>query len=364
MTIRYLTAGESHGPALCGIIDGMPAGIKVCEEDFTTLMKKRQGGYGRGKRCQTEPEKVEVLSGIIGGKTTGSPISLLIRNADYANHKHYMHPFDEPSPEGEIPIPLPGHADFAGAIKYGLDNCRIIRERASARETAIRTALSVPARNMLHTKNVTSVCLIESIGGAESKVNYSLPESEIKKTVDKNGDLFLTMDSEIINVWKSLIDEAKKNNNSLGGTGCVIFYGLPIGLGSHVQADKRLDSIIAAAVMSIPAIKGVEIGYAKALSEKRENSTDGIKFNSEKNVFTRTSNFAGGIEGGMTNGQPLVLRFHMKPLPANSRSESVNLKTLQPAFPEAYRSDVCAIQAACIVVESVVYLALANEITD
>ncbi|MDD3000573.1 MAG: chorismate synthase [Candidatus Riflebacteria bacterium] len=361
MTIRYLTAGESHGPALCGIIDGMPAGIKICEEDFAKLMKKRQSGYGRGKRCQIEPEKVEVLSGIVGGKTTGSPISLLIRNADYENHKAYMHPFNEPSAEGEILIPLPGHADLAGAIKYGLDNCRIIRERASARETAMRTALSVPARNMLYSKNITSVCLIESIGGAESRVDYSMPEAEIKKMVEKNGEDFLTMDSEIINVWKSLIDEAKANKNSLGGTGCVIFYGLPIGLGSHVQSNRRLDSIIAAAVMSVPAIKGVEIGYAKALSEKRENSTDGIRYDSDKKLFTRTSNFAGGLEGGMTNGQPLVLRFHMKPLPANSRSESVNLKTLQPAYPESYRSDVCAIQAACIVVESVVYLALANE---
>lgn len=361
MSLRYLTAGESHGSALCGILDGMPAGVEVQQIDFDRLAEKRWAGYGRGKRKSLENDKVEVLSGIVGGKTIGSPISLLIRNQDFACHKSYMDPFDSDNETVRISVPLPGHADLAGAVKFAFEDCRFIRERASARETAIRTALSVPARNFLQALGINFSCMVEAIGGIKAQIDYEKNPDEISALIEANSAAFLTPDSEVCEPWKKLIDECHEKNVSIGGTGAVIFWNLPIGLGSHTQYDRKLDAILASLVMSIPAVKGVEVGRAYDLSQKIGASTDSIKHSSEKG-FHRTSNHAGGVEGGMSNGEPLIVRFHMKSLPGAAKSESIDLQTLQSAFPADYRSDTQALQAAAVVAESVVAVEIASQI--
>lgn len=358
--LRYLTAGESHGPALTAILEGMPPGVEVEEEEFYSVMKKRLAGYGRGVRSKAEPDKVEILSGIVGGRTIGSPIALMIKNKDYINHQHYMSPFNLSDPgAGKINVPLPGHADLAGMVKYGFDNCRFVRERASARETAIRTAISVPARCFLKSKGVSSLCMVKSLGGIEADVDVNAPKEKLEALLKEVGEDFLTPDKKIIPAWKSLIDECIEKKISLGGTGLVIFYDLPLGLGSYVEYDLRLDARLAAAVMSIPAIKGVEIGNASELAKMRGNGADEIAYESQKGFF-RKGNLAAGLEGGVTNGQPLVIKFYMKPLPANSMVDSVDLITKKVAKPEFYRSDVQAVTAASVVVESVIALELAS----
>ncbi|GAB4276151.1 MAG: chorismate synthase [Candidatus Rifleibacteriota bacterium] len=362
MSLRILTAGESHGPALCGILDGMPAGVEIEQQDFDLLMQKRWAGYGRGKRKSVEIDLVEVLSGIVGGKTIGSPISLLIRNQDYARHKSFMQPFGGTRASGDIPVPLPGHADFAGAMKFGLDNCRYIRERASARETAMRTALSVPARNLLRELGIDFTCFVEAIGGLRANIDYTAEPAELAALVEECGHEFLTPDKKVCDQWKKLIDDAGKCGRSLGGTAAVIFWNLPVGLGSHTQADLRLDSILSARLMSIPGVRGVEIGQALEISQL-SSTADPIEF-SEKKGFFRPTNFAAGIEGGISNGQPLVLRIHMKAPPGGCRTGSVDLKSQKSTFPEAYRSDTQAMQAVAVVAESVTAIELASQIVD
>lgn len=358
--LHYLTAGESHGPALTGILEGMPPGIEIKQEDFDYLLKKRQVGYGRGKRCEIEQDKVEVLSGIVNGVTIGSPIALMIRNSDYENHKHYMSPFETTNPEeGKINIPLPGHGDLAGMLKYGFKDCRYVRERASARETAIRTAISVPARCFLKTKGISSLCMVESIGDIKANINIESSKEELENAINSNGYDFLTPDKNVIPLWKSLIDDCKKDNKSLGGSGIVIFYNLPVGLGSYVEYYRRLDGIISSAVMSIPAIKGCEIGNSIELSKSLVNAGDKIIYDDRKG-YSRQGNLMGGLESGMTNGQPLVVRFYMKPLPANSRVESVDLNTKKIVKTDFYRSDIQAVTAASVVVESVISIELAS----
>ncbi len=358
--LRYLTAGESHGPALTAILEGMPPGIEICEEDFVSLLRKRQAGYGRGKRCQLEPERVEILSGIVGGKTIGSPIALMIRNADYKNHQPYMDPLKLSDEEkGKINIPLPGHADLAGMLKYGFNDCRYVRERASARETAIRTAISVPARCLLKSRGISSVCMVDSIGGINADIDLNATREELEKSINEVGYDFMTPDKGVVAAWKSLIDKCAESNTSLGGSGVVIFYNLPVGLGSYVEYDRRLDGRLAAAVMSVPAIKACEIGNAIELAKMHGNAADAIIYDEGKG-YSRSGNLAGGLEGGVSNGQPLIIKFYMKPLPANSNVNSVDLTTGRTAKPDFYRSDIQAVTAAAVVVESVVALELAS----
>ena len=362
--IRYLTAGESHGPALVGILEGMPAGIEVKYEDFYRILKKRQAGYGRGKRCKIETEKVEVLSGIVNGKTIGSPIALLMRNNDYENHKHYMAPFNASNPEaGKINVPLAGHADLAGMLKYGFDNCRYVRERASARETAMRTAISVPARALLKTKGIESLCMVSEIGGIEADIDTDVPFDDLKSAINEVGVDFLTPDKKVVGAWKNLIDDCAQKHTSLGGSGIIIVRNLPVGLGSYVEYDRKLDGRLASVVMSVPAIKGCEIGSAIRMSKSIGSCADKILYSEEKG-FSRFGNCAGGLEGGVSNGQPLVVKFYMKPLPANNGIESVDLTTKKAVKPEFYRSDVQAVTAASVVIESVILLELASAVSD
>ncbi len=360
MKLRYLTAGESHGPALCGIIEGLPAGIRVEQSDFASLQQRRRAGYGRGARARIETDEVEVISGIIGGLTTGSPVALTIRNRDFEQHAAYMHPFAADVEAGRINVPLPGHADLAGAARYGLHDCRPVRERASARETAMRVALSVLPRKLLKQLGIRSTCFVESLGGIKAAIDYAAAPETIADSVEQNGEEFLTPDSAVIQPWRDLTDSCAAENRSVGGTGAVIFWGLPVGLGSHVHYDRRLDGILAGLVMSIPAVRGVEIGMATELAQARLPAVDQIVVAGGQ--ISHASNHAAGLEGGMTNGQPLLIRFHMKSLPGNAGVDSVDLRTGKSARPAFYRSDIHAVAAASVVAESVIAIQLASEI--
>ncbi len=364
MSLRFLTAGESHGSALTGILDGMPAGVQVTCEDFAAVLERRRRGYGRGPRQQIENDEVRVTAGLRAGYTTGAPISLLVENAAHSDLHDCMKPFTEyDQQKSAIAVPLPGHADLAGVLKYGLNDCRNIRERASARETVMRTALSVPPRCLLRALGIESVCLLEQLASVAAAIEYQSDPVELAKLVAEAGTDFLTPDKNIVATWKTLVDSAAAANKSLGGTAAVIFWNLPAGLGSYNQHDLRLDARLTALLMSIPAVRGVEVGLGQQQAHGQCPAADPITFSSEAG-WSRTSNYAGGLEGGMTNGEPLILRFHMKPLPANAGLTSVDLRTGQPASPAFYRSDTQALTAAAVVAESVVAVELASQLLE
>jgi len=364
MSLRFLTAGESHGSALTGILDGMPAGVKVTPEDFAALLARRRQGYGRGPRQQLETDQVRVTAGLRAGYTTGAPVSLLIENMARSELHDCMQPFAESDPhKSAINVPLPGHADLAGVLKYESSDCRNIRERASARETVMRTALSVPPRCLLRALGIESVCLLEQLASVAATIDYQRPPAELASLVAEAGTDFFTPDKSVLATWKTLVDSAAAADKSLGGTAAVIFWNLPAGLGSYNQHDLRLDARLAASLMSIPAVRGVEIGLGQKQAHGQCPAADPVTFSSETG-WSRASNYAGGLEGGMTNGEPLILRFHMKPLPANAGLLSVDLRTGQPAATDFYRSDTQALTAAAVVAESVVAVELASQLLE
>ncbi|PKL45627.1 MAG: chorismate synthase [Candidatus Riflebacteria bacterium HGW-Riflebacteria-1] len=361
MGLRYLTAGESHGAALTGILEGMPSGVEVVPECFASLLRRRRAGYGRGARQKIETDEVTVTAGLRAGYTTGAPIALQIGNAEFTSPGADGVSLAAHDQSSAIHVPLPGHADLPGIVKYGLSDCRNIRERASARETVMRTALSVPPRCLLEALEVRSLCLVECLGGITASIDYNQSPAALAELIAAGGDDFMTPDLAIIQSWKRLVDSAASDNASLGGTAAVIFWNLPIGLGSHTQHDLRLDSRLAGLLMSIPAVRGVEIGMALQQASGDCPAADPIAYDS-KNGWSRMTNYAGGLEGGMSNGAPLLLRFHMKPLPANARVDSVDLRSGQLAQPEFYRSDTQAITAAAVVAESIIAIELASQL--
>lgn len=361
MTLRFLTAGESHGPALTGILDGMPAGVKIKAEDFVNLMKKRQSGYGRGERSQKSADKCEILAGVSAGQTTGNPIALLIKNGAFAEFGDKFDPFSEPEESSPLTVPIPGHADFAGAMKYGNANFRFVRERASARETAIRVALSVFPRNLLHMLGVKSTAFVTEIGGISANIDFACDPHDLAKFVDDSPVGFMTPDHAVCCRWKELIDCSRDQGKSLGGSACVIFSGLPAGLGSLSQSDTRLDSRIAAQLMSIPAVRSVAVCLNP--HEVSMQSGGNIEFSSSAG-FLLTDNADGGIEGGMTNGMPLIVHFVMKPLPGGCHGNSTDLKNGGVCVPGFYRSDVEAVAAAAVTAESLIAFLLASSIID
>lgn len=363
--LRYLTAGESHGKALIGILEGMPKGVPVVEMDFVPLMAWRQAGYGRGLRCKIESDSVEILSGIRFGKTLGSPISLMIENRDYANWSELMdhHP-GKISTNRKVAAPRPGHADLAGAMKYGCDDIRDILERASARETAMRVALSVPARKMLAALNIESVAFVAALGGIAAKVTGDEPILMIKKKLTKSGAEFLSPDPSVKKAWKKVIDEARLQGDTLGGVVEIRFGGLPPGLGSHVAFDRRLDGLLGQALLSLPAVKAVEIGQGFSMAGRLGSEVrDQICFSTAQG-YSRSANFGGGLEGGMTNGETLVVRCSMKPIPTVRGGSSIELKTHRRVEAVYERSDTAAVQALALVAESVVALGLAGAILE
>jgi len=367
MALRFLTAGESHGPCLIAIIEGMPAGLCLSEEPINVDLRRRQGGYGRGGRMRIERDKVQILSGVAKGLTTGAPIALRIENRDWANWK-----------DRDVPpwtVPRPGHADLAGAIKYGLSDLRLVAERASARETAARVAVGAVAKQLLAEFGIAVNSYVTEIGGVVAEIPaVSLPELWEQAEA---SDLHCP-DPIAAEAMRQRIDEARAAGDSLGGVFVVIATGVPAGLGSHVHWDRRLDACLAAAVMSIPAIKGVEIGPAFENARKRGTEVHDEIFvtsNEEREtrdeetryslLVTRYSNRAGGIEGGISNGQPIVVRAAMKPIPTTvTPLRSVDLVTGEPATTQYQRSDVCAVPAAAVVGEAMVAWVIADALME
>jgi chorismate synthase len=358
MAIRILTAGESHGKALTGIIEGIPAGLALRREDIDRELKRRQGGHGRGGRMKIEADRVEILSGVRWGRTMGSPIALLVGNKDWENWKEGMSP--EEALLGSLePVtrPRPGHADLAGALKYGEHDIRNILERSSARETAMRVVLGAVARKFLLEFGITIGSYVTGIGSVSMR-----PDTADLAALHKRAEASLVRcpDEAASKDMVALIDRAAGEGNSLGGVFEVFALGLPPGLGSHIQWDRRLDGRLAQALMSIQAIKGVEVGLGfEAARRTGREVMDEIT--GKRPPFGRSTNNAGGIEGGTSNGMPLILRAAMKPIPTQKRPmRSVDIITKEP-FEAAYeRSDVCAAPAASVIGEAMAALVVSD----
>jgi chorismate synthase len=359
--IRYLTAGESHGPALVGVIEGLPAGLPLSAGEIDRELRRRQGGHGRGGRMKIEADRVRILSGVRWGNTLGSPVSLLIENRDHANWAEGMSP--EAAHEGSIPPvtrPRPGHADLAGALKYGHDDVRAVLERSSARETAMRVALGAVARRYLAEFGITVGSFVVSIG-AEVWEAGALGDAELRAALALAEDSPVRCpDAGASQRMVAEIDRASAAGDSLGGVFVVCALGAPVGLGSHVHWDRRIDGSFARALMSIQAIKGVEVGLGFEAA-RRQGSAVMDEITGGEPPYGRASNNAGGIEGGMTNGQPVVLRAAMKPIPTLRKPlRSIDLRTGEPVEAAYERSDVCAVPAAAVVGEAMAALVLAE----
>lgn len=358
--LRFLTAGESHGPALTAIVEGMPAGVPISEEAINHQLARRQVGFGRGGRMKIERDTARVLSGMRFGRTLGSPIALLIENRDWANWTERMKQFGEPEePVPPISIPRPGHADYAGMVKYGTDDLRNILERSSARETAARVAVGAIAGSLLDALDIRIFSHVIAVGPIDAHPDIS----DFNRLAElAEGSDLRCADPVAAEQMRAFIREAAAAGDTVGGVVQVIATGLPIGLGSHVHWDRRLDGQLAGALMSIPAIKGVEIGIGFAAA-RLPGSQVHDAFVIDDGHIRRTSNHAGGIEGGMTNGQPLVMQLAMKPIPTLTRPlPSVNLATGEAADAHAERSDVCAVPAAGVVAEAMAAFVIATNI--
>jgi len=373
--LRFLTAGESHGPALTVILEGIPAGLSLKPEDVNRDLQRRQQGYGRGLRSRKiESDSIRFLSGVRHGRTIGSPIAMLIENRDFENWRLAMspEPLDELVPEEKLRpffVPRPGHADLAGAVKFLTKDLRPILERASARETAARVAAGAVAKKLLSEIGVQIASHVVAIGCVTANVDASqMPLTEIMERAEASE--LRCLDPEAEAKMKQLIDEAMNKGETLGGVFEVIADGVPIGLGSHVQWDKKLDGRLAQAVMSIPAVKGVEIGRAFELAQKFGSQAHDPFLAPNPNAsdwrfFPRASNNAGGLEGGVTNGERIVVRGAMKPISTlRNPLPSVDLRTLQPARAHVERSDVCAVPAAAVVAEAMVALVIADAVLE
>lgn len=349
--LRYLTAGESHGELLLGILEGMPAGLLIRVTDIDSDLARRQMGYGRGGRMKIEKDSVKIFSGVRWGRTLGSPIGLAVRNKDWDNWRAKMSP-DPAFLNNAEPVtrPRPGHADLAGALKYGATDIRNILERSSARETAMRVAVGAVCKRLLDEFGISITSHVISIGGVYAKVE-KMSHREIRRKTE-NSELRVA-DYEAEKRMIKKIDEAAKAGDSLGGIFEVIISGVPVGLGSHVHWDRKLDAKLAAAVMSIQAIKGVEIGSGFGVANRPGSMVHDEIFWTPKSGFFRRTNHAGGIEGGMSNGEDITLRAAMKPIPTLMKPlRSVDMETRKPFKASVERSDVCAVPAAGVVAEA------------
>ncbi|MBU4310208.1 chorismate synthase [bacterium] len=359
--LRYLTAGESHGRSLMAILEGMPSGLRVDKTTIDRELKRRQAGYGRGKRMNIEKDRVQILSGMRGGETLGSPVALSIPNKDWENWKLIMDTFG-PSKGEKVTRPRPGHADLVGALKYDQDDIRNVLERASARETAARVAIGAIVKVLLSEFGISIVSQVIQIGGVKAKVE-GLKISEIKRKA--SGSKVSCPDREAERLMIEEIDKAKKDGDTLGGIFEVITTGLPIGLGSYVHPDRRLDGRLAQGLMSIPAVKGVEIGLGFRVSELPGSEVQDEIFYEQKKGFYRKTNNAGGLEGGVTNGEPLRIKVALKPISTLQRPlSSVDLITKKRVKATVERADVCVVPAAAVIGESVVAFELANALIE
>jgi chorismate synthase len=367
--IRFLTAGESHGKALTTIVEGFPSNLKINIDEINLQLKRRQSGYGRGLRMKIESDAAEILSGIRFGKTLGSPVSMLIRNKDWENWADKMKIEGKSSGVEKITIPRPGHADLVGISKYNYDDIRNSIERSSARETAARVAACSIARIFLAEFGITIGSFVESIGGVYPENNFAskLFDNNLSKNFDAWG-LSAKSDKSSVRVLESkhekeIIDKiklAKKKGDTLGGTFYVVATGVPVGLGTFVHYDKKLDACIANSIMSINAVKAVSIGAGFESSEKfGSESHDEIVL--KNNLLTRKTNRAGGIEGGISTGLPIIVRGAMKPISTlMSPIESVDLKTMKKVDARRERSDFVAVPACAVIGESMLAWTLAE----
>ena len=364
--MRYLTAGESHGPRLTAIIEGVPAGLPLTADYINVELKRRQGGYGRGARMKIESDQVEITSGVRHGLTMGGPITLNVTNLDHQKWLEIMSVSDvEEKKKGlrKITKPRPGHADLVGGIKYRFDDLRNSLERSSARETTMRVAVGAVAKRLLEEIGVQVASHIVNFGGIEVDVPENLTVSQIKEAVAQSEVSIVNRERE--EEIKAYIDSVKKEGETIGGIVETIVGGVPVGLGSFVQWDKKLDVKIAQGVVSINAFKGVEFGLGfEAGRRKGSQVMDEILW-SEQDGYTRRTNHLGGFEGGMTNGEPIIVRGVMKPIPTLYKPlMSVDIETHEPYKATVERSDPTALPAAGVVMEAVVATVLATEVLD
>jgi chorismate synthase len=354
--LRFLTAGESHGPGLVAIVEGLPKGLTVTSSDFADELERRRRGYGRGNRMSIENDDLEILGGVRHGRTLGSPVAVLVRNTEWPKWSEIMSP--APGTAGkEVTRPRPGHADLAGMIKYATDDARDVLERASARETAARTIAGVLARKLLDVGDIVIMSHVVGIGD----VVYDGPTPAPGEIEAIEHSPVRCVDPDVGRRMIEAIDRAQSEKDTLGGVFEILAHGVPIGVGSHVQHDRRLDALLAGSVMSIPAIKGVEIGdgfeTARSPGSMAHDEIVGIE-----DGLGRETNRAGGVEGGMSNGEVVRVRAAMKPLSTLMQPlKTIDMSTGEPAQAVRERSDVCAVPAAAVVGEQMVAITIAGE---
>lgn len=366
--LRFLTAGESHGPALTAIIEGFPAGVEVPTEKINAQLKRRQSGYGRGGRMKIEKDKVKILSGVRGGLTLGSPIALQITNLDWKNWREVMSsdPDEyaaEKAADRVLTRPRPGHADLAGGFKYGhYEDMRSVLERASARETAVRVAVGTVGRILIESLGCSILSHVVQIGRVESA---EYPASYTELADQASSSPVGCADPAAASAMMEEIDGAAKSGDTLGGVFEVICTGLPPGIGSYVHWDRRLDSRMAAAVLGIPSVKGVDFGLGfRGAGVLGSRYHDEIRCTPQGKLY-RPTNRAGGLEGGVSNGEPLVLRAVVKPIPTLGRPlASVDLKTKEESLAAFERSDTCIVPAAAVIAEAVVAWEIAAAVLE
>ncbi|MGO5785359.1 chorismate synthase [Staphylococcus aureus] len=364
--MRYLTSGESHGPQLTVIVEGIPANLEIKVEDINKEMFKRQGGYGRGRRMQIEKDTVEIVSGVRNGYTLGSPITMVVTNDDFTHWRKIMGaaPISEEERENmkrTITKPRPGHADLVGGMKYNHRDLRNVLERSSARETAARVAVGALCKVLLQQLDIDIYSRVVEIGGIKDKDFYD--SETFKANLDHND--VRVIDDSIAQAMRDKIDEAKNEGDSIGGVVQVVVENMPVGVGSYVHYDRKLDGKIAQGVVSINAFKGVSFGEGfKAAEKPGSEIQDEILYNSEIGYY-RGSNHLGGLEGGMSNGMPIIVNGVMKPIPTLYKPlNSVDINTKEDFKATIERSDSCAVPAASIVCEHVVAFEIAKALLE
>ena len=362
---RFETAGESHGECLVATLTGLPSGIPIASAAIDHELWRRQQGYGRGGRMKIEMDRASVVAGVRHGQTIGSPIALLIANADWKNWTESL-PVEGGDPALHKPVsrPRPGHADLPGAVKYNFPEARYVLERASARETAARVAIGAIAKQFLRQFEIEVLSHVIAVGPKRLERNATW--EELVELASRKEVLLGCVDSDVEKGMKEVVDEAYRTGDTVGGIFEVVARGLPIGLGSHITWDSRLDGQLAQAIVSIQAVKGVEIGFAEEGSMSFGSKVqDTIHYNREEREFFRGNNRAGGVEGGMTNGQEIRVRGFLKPISTLRRPlESVDLETREPAKAAYERSDVCVVPAAGVIGEAMVAIVLAKAMLE
>ncbi|WP_313468150.1 chorismate synthase [Streptococcus parasuis] len=364
--MRYLTAGESHGPRLTAIIEGVPAGLPLTAEDINKDLKRRQGGYGRGSRMQIETDRVEITAGVRHGKTTGAPITLNVTNKDHQKWLDIMAVEDieeKLKSKRRIKHPRPGHADLVGGMKYRFSDLRNSLERSSARETTMRVAVGAVAKRILEELDIEIANHVVVFGGKEIDVPDGLTIAQIRDRAAASEVSIVNQERE--EEIKAYIDQVKRDGDTIGGVVETIVGGVPAGLGSYVQWDRKLDAKLAQAVVSINAFKGAEFGLGFKTGYLQGSQVMDEILWTEEDGYTRRTNHLGGFEGGMTNGQPLIIRGVMKPIPTLYKPlMSVDIDTHEPYKATVERSDPTALPAAGVVMESVVATVIANEMLE